>query len=116
MRIADPRPSLCTLCGNAGTPDTRYVDCEAVREGPQILDAQTGTIALDPRTGALVTLEDVYVCEPCGRNIAELFGTEPTLHTLHLEEIRRGRAEIEELQDTVARLRAAIGEQAEVLA
>lgn len=106
MRLCDAgnRPSLCTTCGNTGNDDTRFVDTEAVREGPAVLDKETGQIAVDPR-GAQVILEDVYICDGCGQTIADLFAYIPGLHRRHLEEIRRMRAELEHAEGEIRLLR-----------
>ena len=64
MRLADPRPSLCTLCCNSGHEKTRFVDTLAHREGPLVRDKETGEIAVDS-SGAQIQLDDVLPCDDC---------------------------------------------------
>lgn len=92
MKLCDTesRPSLCTVCGNSGDENTKFVDTECVREGPVVYDKESGGIAVDPR-GAQITLEDVYLCQSCIADAAEIAEFVPNLHRRHLEEIRRLR-------------------------
>lgn len=88
MKLADPRPSLCTACCNSGEAHTRFVDTGAFREGPVVLDKSTGEMAVDYR-GMVIQMDDIYLCDACVREAAEIIGYKPELHRKQLGEIRR---------------------------
>lgn len=121
MRLCDEssRPSLCTACGNAGDETTRFVDLDCEREGPVVLDTN-GDLATD-RKGAVVTLDDVFVCEGCVRIQAELIGFRPELHSRQMREneqaklsreywMERAKRAETDLERTTERLRRAESE------
>jgi len=112
MRLADPRPSLCTACGNSGEQSTRYVDCESVREGPVVLD-DTGQIAVDPH-GALVTFDDVFLCDGCVRAAAALLEVKPELHSRQLREIKRLELQVELWKDYARRQEQTLASRPEI--
>lgn len=95
-RIADPRPALCSACGNSGDPDTKYVDYEADWDGPD------GTAFAS--AGLPLATEHIYICEACHRTGAELLGFKPELHRNQTREIRRFEIENLALRDQNRRL------------
>ena len=96
-RIADPRPALCSACGNSGDPDTEYVDFEAAWDGPVVLN-DDGSYRSAPN-GEPSASENIYLCKACVRAGAQLLEIKPELHRNQLREIRRLEIENQHLRD-----------------
>jgi len=64
-KIALSPPAVCAACHSA-KPHSRHIDYEAVIEGPVLRDA-----------GALVTIDDLIICEDCIREAAQLLAIDP---------------------------------------
>lgn len=114
MRLADPRPALCTLCCNTGHETTKFVDTGAFREGPLLRDSATGEIAVDP-SGAQITLDDVYVCDACVRWMAKLIGEDEFAEEIRSQflETRRLQLAVEHWRDYAKRLEATLQDRPE---
>jgi hypothetical protein len=101
MRLTDE--ALCSICLQHD-PEAKHVDCDAAYDGPVLVSSDTGH--------PLHTIDDLIVCEPCGRRIAELLDVAPeTVARLEreLEQTRRERQEwvdrCRSLEDVVSRRR-----------
>lgn len=101
MRIADST-GLCSRC-YMHNPDTTYYDLEVAHDGAPVLDPDTGTIAVSPVTGMVLSHDDLMLCEPCVRELCELAGLKPELHSRQFQEIQRQEAVIQGLRGIIER-------------
>lgn len=73
-KLASSPPAVCAAC-HLAKPQARHVDFEAAIEGPVLRDE-----------GALVTIDDLIVCEDCVREAAQLLAVDPQpMRDLELE-------------------------------
>ena len=76
-RIAYSNPPVCLACGGA-KPHVRHVDFQAAYDGPTFREE-----------GAVVTVDDLMICEDCVREAAELLAVDPQpMRELELERDR----------------------------
>lgn len=102
MRIADPRPDVCSVCRNSQLGH-RFFDLEANWDGNPPL-REDGSMII-PGDGRPMGHEYVMVCEPCAKELVELVDFKPELHTRQLKEIRKLEAERNYWRDTARRAR-----------
>lgn len=105
MRIADPRPDVCSVCRNTQQTDTRFFDLEANWDG-RPLTREDGSV-IYPGDGRPMGSEYIMLCEPCCRELLELVDFKPELHNRQLGEIRKLEQERNYWRDTARRERQA---------
>ena len=92
VRLADPKPALCSVCANSGDASGRYIDFEADFDGPVVLN-ERGEYRLDPN-GAPAASENIYLCERCVESAARMLEIRPELHRQLLNRIAEQQTEI----------------------
>lgn len=79
MKLAHSAPPICLACGCA-KPHARHIDFEAAYDGPTFRE-----------DGAVVTVDDLMVCEDCLREAAQLLAIDP--QPMRALELERDRAQ-----------------------
>jgi predicted Fe-S protein YdhL (DUF1289 family) len=83
MCMADPKPAYCSTCWAAASDDVEFVDTRAAYEGPTVRDPDTGAL--------LLSVDDIYICTGCVREMCETANVKPTLHVEQEREITKLR-------------------------
>lgn len=99
MKIADPNPTVCSVCLQPPMihdPQHRFVDFEVAYDGPVI-----------PGSPANIPVDDLFICEDCLKRGAELIG---------MENGEEARAQIAQLEQTVAEKDTEITEKDKAIA
>lgn len=103
MRIADPRPDVCSVCRNSHNADTRFFDLEAMWDGTAPVD-ETGAMIM-PGDGRPMGHEHIMLCAPCAKQLVELVDFKPELHTRQLREIRKLEIQRDHWMATASRMK-----------
>lgn len=111
MRIADPRPDVCSVCRNSHDADTRFFDLEAMWDANPPVD-DTGAMIM-PGDGRPMAHEYIFICELCVKNLLELVDFKPQLHSRQLLEIKRLSIERDHWRATADRMRREADKQLE---
>ena len=112
MRIADPRPGFCSSCYGA-VPERRFVDFESAFDGAPVFDKDSGTIAILPWTHDLSVHDDLYLCEKCVQEAAELLDVKPQQRADMFNRARAAELDRDHWRDYARRLEATLQQRPE---